>query len=61
MSPLRGEPGPVHGGIKGTVQECGFGPVGSGEPLSVLESENDLMKLASENINLAVISGMYGE
>lgn len=53
--------GPVHEGIKCTVQECGFGPVDNREPLKVLESENDLMKLAIENTNLAIVNEMYGE
>lgn len=48
-------------GPSNSMQECGFGPVGSREPLQILGPENDLMKLDSENINLAIINGMYGE
>lgn len=36
---------------------CGLDPGGSREPPYILESEDDLMKLACENMNLALIHG----
>lgn len=59
VSPFRGEPGPGSGGLKGTVQKYGFDPFRGRSHLHHLESEDDLMTLACENINPAVINGLY--